>query len=140
MISDCAEPSSDRSSRAAMRDVLFAHEPFIRLLASAGLFVVLAACEIAAPRRKQAIGRFSRWPSNVGVVIINTVLLRILFPTTAVGLALIAQARGFGLLNLVPLPGWIAVLVAVIVLDLAIYFQHVLFHAVPALWRLHRMH
>ncbi len=123
-----------------MHDALFAYEPLVRLLAFAGVFVVLALCETAAPRRPQAIGRFARWPNNVGVVIVNTVLLRILFPTTAVGLALIADARGVGLLHVIPLPGWIAVILAVIVLDLAIYLQHVLFHAVPALWRLHRMH
>jgi len=93
-----------------------------------------------APRRKQAIGRGRRWPGNIGVVILDTVLLRILFPTAAVGLALVAQAHGFGLLNVTALPGWIAVAAAVIALDLAIYLQHVLFHAVPALWRLHRMH
>ena len=55
-------------------------------------------------------------------------------------LALVAEARGFGLLNVIRLPDWLALLVSVLVLDLAIYLQHVLFHAVPALWRLHRMH
>jgi len=123
-----------------MQDALLAHEPFIRLLAFAGLFAVLAVFEAVAPRRKQAIGRGRRWPGNIGVVILDTVLLRILFPTAAVGLALVAQAHGFGLLNVTALPGWIAVAAAVIALDLAIYLQHVLFHAVPALWRLHRMH
>jgi len=123
-----------------MQDALLAHEPFIRLLAFAGLFAVLAVFEAVAPRRKQAIGRGRRWPGNIGVVILDTVLLRVLFPTAAVGLALVAQAHGFGLLNVTALPGWIAVAAAVIALDLAIYLQHVLFHAVPALWRLHRMH
>ena len=123
-----------------MQDALLAHEPFIRLFAFAGLFAVLAVFEAVAPRRKQAIGRGRRWPGNIGVVILDTVLLRILFPTAAVGLALVAQAHGFGLLNVTALPGWIAVAAAVIALDLAIYLQHVLFHAVPALWRLHRMH
>jgi len=73
-------------------------------------------------------------------VVVDTVLVRILFPTTAVGLALTAHARGIGLFNVVPLPAWIGVVASVILLDLAIYFQHVLFHAVPMLWRLHRMH
>ena len=73
-------------------------------------------------------------------MIVDTLLVRILFPTTAVGLALVAEARGFGLLNVIRLPDWLALLAAVVVLDLAIYLQHVLFHAVPALWRLHRMH
>jgi len=123
-----------------MHEVAFADEPFIRLTAFAGVFIVLAACELVMPRRRQAIGRAWRWPSNLGVVAIDTALLRVLFPTTAFGLALIAEAHGFGLLNVIPLPRWAAVLIAIIVLDLAIYLQHVLFHAVPALWRLHRMH
>jgi len=72
--------------------------------------------------------------------VVNTLLVRILFPTTAVGLALVAEARGFGLFNVVALQAWVGVLVSVVILDFAIYLQHVLFHAVPALWRLHRMH
>src|SRR5204863_2229314 len=95
---------------------------------------------IVAPRRSQAIGRWARWPNNLGVVIIDTILLRLLFPAAAVGTALGGEEQGWGLLNNLPLPPWITVIVAVITLDLAIYFQHVLFHAVPALWRLHRMH
>ncbi|MBV8835043.1 MAG: sterol desaturase family protein [Alphaproteobacteria bacterium] len=123
-----------------MPDALFAYEPLVRLLVFAGVFVVLAACEAAAPRRRQPIGRSRRWPNNLGVEIVNVALLRILFPVTAVGLALLADARGIGLLHAMALPRWIAVILAVIVLDLTIYLQHVLFHAVPALWRLHRMH
>jgi sterol desaturase/sphingolipid hydroxylase (fatty acid hydroxylase superfamily) len=123
-----------------MRDILLAHEPAIRVAAFGGVFVVMAAWEFIVPRRRQAIGRGWRWPNNLGVVALDAVLVRVLFPTTAVGLALLAEARGFGLLNLVALPAWAAVPAAVVVLDLAIYLQHVLFHAVPALWRLHRMH
>ena len=123
-----------------MREVAFANEPVIRLAAFGGVFVLLAALEFIVPRRKQAIRRSRRWPNNLGVVIVDTLLLRILFPTTAVGLALVAEARGFGLLNVIRLPDWLALLAAFLVLDLAIYLQHVLFHAVPALWRLHRMH
>jgi len=123
-----------------MRDVALANEPVIRLAAFGGVFVVLAVVEHVVPRRKRAIRRAWRWPNNLGVVIVNTLLLRILFPVTAVGLALVAEARGFGLLNVMRLPDWLALLAAVLVLDLAIYLQHVLFHAVPALWRLHRMH
>jgi hypothetical protein len=93
-----------------------------------------------APRRSQAIGRWVRWPNNLGVLIVDTIILRLLFPTAILGSALGGEERGWGLLNSLPLPRWIAVIAAVIVLDLAIYFQHVLFHAVPVLWRLHRMH
>jgi sterol desaturase/sphingolipid hydroxylase (fatty acid hydroxylase superfamily) len=95
---------------------------------------------VLAPRRRQAIGRVARWPSNFGVVIIDTLLVRILFPTSAVGLALLAETKGFGLFNAWPVATWVSIIASVAILDLAIYLQHVLFHAVPALWRLHRMH
>src|SRR5438046_505265 len=123
-----------------MRAILFAHEPLIRIGIFGGLFVMMAAWEVLAPRRAPAIGRTWRWPNNLGVVALDALLLRILLPTTAVGLALIAQARGFGLFNMIALPTWLRIIASVILLDLAIYLQHVLFHAVPALWRLHRMH
>ena len=113
---------------------------WIRLGISATVFAAMAGWEVVAPRRSQAIGRWVRWPNNLGVVIIDTILLRLLFPAAAVGTALAGEEQGWGPLNNLPLPRWTAVIVAVIVLDLAIYFQHVLFHAVPALWRLHRMH
>src|SRR6185295_8323708 len=111
-----------------MRDVAFANEPVIRLAAFGGIFVVLAALEVIVPRRTQAIGRARRWPNNLAVVVVNTLLLRIAFPMTAVGLALVAEARGFGLFNVIRLPDWFALVAAVLVLDLAIYAQHVLFH------------
>lgn len=123
-----------------MREILFAYEPYIRLAAFGGVFILMAAWEFATPRRKQGIGRSWRWPNNLGIVVVNTVLVRIVFPTTAVGLAILAEARGFGLFNVIGLPAWVAVVGSVVILDLAIYLQHVLFHAVPALWRLHRMH
>ena len=123
-----------------MRDAVFAYEPYIRLGAFGGVFVAMAIWELVGPRRKQVIGRGLRWPNNLGVVVVNTLLVRLVFPTTAVGLALVAEARGWGLFNLLALPAWLGVVASVVVLDLAIYLQHVLFHAVPALWRLHRMH
>ena len=123
-----------------MPDAVFAFEPFIRLGAFAGVLAAMALWELASPRRPQANGRDRRWPSNLGIVALNTLAVRLVFPITAVGLALVAEARGFGLFHVVALPTWIAVVTSVVVLDLAIYLQHVLFHAVPALWRLHRMH
>ena len=123
-----------------MPELLLGNEPVIRLFAFASIFAVMAAWEIVAPRRDQRIGRGTRWPSNIGVVVLDTVLVRLLFPTTAVGLALVAEAQGWGLFHALALPIWVSVPLAVLALDLAIYLQHVLFHAVPALWRLHRMH
>jgi sterol desaturase/sphingolipid hydroxylase (fatty acid hydroxylase superfamily) len=112
----------------------------IRLAAFAGVLAVMAAWELLAPRRPQATERPLRWSSNLGIVMLDTILVRILVPTTAVGLALLAEQRGWGLFHAFAVPGWLAIIASIIVLDLAIYLQHVLFHAVPALWRLHRMH
>lgn len=119
---------------------LLAAEPLIRLAVFAGVLAALAIAEVAAPRRRLAIARRRRWPGNIGIVAIDTLLVRILFPTAAVGVALLAEARGVGLLNIVALPGWLSFLTSFVLLDLIIYAQHRLFHAAPWLWRLHRMH
>src|SRR5215470_93991 len=123
-----------------MSDILFADEPLIRLATFAGVFAVMAAWELLAPRRDQKLGRGTRWPGNISIVVLDAILVRLVFPTSAVGLALVAEARQWGLFHAIDLPTWASVLLAVMALDLAIYLQHVLFHAVPALWRLHRMH
>ena len=122
-----------------MPDIL-ANEPLIRLSAFGGIFAAMAAWELLAPRRVQQIGRSTRWPSNIAIVVLDTALVRLVFPTTAVGVALLAEAKGWGLFYAIGLSAWAAVPLGIILLDLAIYLQHVLFHAVPALWRLHRMH
>ncbi len=123
-----------------MTDTGLANEPAIRLGFFIGVFAIVAICEALAPRRERTMPRRVRWLSNIGLVALNTVLLRVVFPTAAVGVALVAEARGWGLLNVVGAPYWLAVALSVVLLDLAIYLQHVMFHAVPALWRLHRMH
>ena len=127
-------------------DALPTHEKLIRLACFLGVFVLMAVLEAALPRRARTVGRARRWPGNLGLVALGTLVVRLVFPVTAIGVALAAEARGIGLLpwlGTLPwldLPGWAGVVVAVVLLDLAIYLQHVLFHAVPALWRLHRMH
>ncbi|WP_440996993.1 sterol desaturase family protein [Arhodomonas sp. SL1] len=123
-----------------MKEWLLSHEPLIRLGCFAAVLATMAAWELLAPRRAQAIGRRRRWPSNLGIVVVDTLALRLVFPTAAVGLAMVAEARGWGLFGAVSAPYWLAVIVSVVVLDFVIYLQHVLFHAVPGLWRLHRMH
>ena len=123
-----------------MTDALFAHEPYVRLAVFGMVFAIIAIWEGVAPRRHQRIARLTRWPGNLGIVFLNTAVVRVLFPTGAVALALLAEQKGWGALNVWQAPAWVAVPLAIIVLDLAIYFQHVLFHATPALWRLHRMH
>ena len=116
------------------------HEAMIRLGFFVGVFALMAVWEVAAPRRARLLTRLQRWSSNIGLVVLNTALLRLLFPAAAVGMALSVNAQGWGLLNTLGLPFWVEVLVALVVLDFAIWVQHVLFHAVPALWRLHRVH
>jgi sterol desaturase/sphingolipid hydroxylase (fatty acid hydroxylase superfamily) len=123
-----------------MLHTIFTYEPSIRLGAFSGIFVAMAVWELFRPRRTQKVQRRVRWPANLGVVAIDTLLVRLVFPTTAVGLSLVAEAHGWGLFKALTPPVWVAVVSAVILLDLTIYFQHVLFHAVPAQWRLHRMH
>jgi sterol desaturase/sphingolipid hydroxylase (fatty acid hydroxylase superfamily) len=100
----------------------------------------MALWELLTPRRPQAVGRGLRWPNNLGLVVLDTLVVRLLFPFAGVGMAFLAQTNGWGLFNLVALPPWLAVPAAVLLLDLIIYGQHVAFHAVPMLWRLHRMH
>ncbi len=123
-----------------MTATLVSNEPLVRLFAFVCVLAPMAAWEMAAPLRQQRVGRGTRWPNNLGVVVLDTLLVRLAFPISAAGLALLAEARGWGLLQAFDAPWWMAIPLAVIVLDLAIYLQHVLFHAVPALWRLHRMH
>ena len=123
-----------------METFLFAHEPAIRLGFFAGVLAAMAGWEALVPRRRPSVSRRVRWPGNLGIVVIDTALLRVLFPAAAVGVAALGEARGWGLLTNLNLPGWAAVGLAFILLDLAIYLQHVMFHAVPVLWRLHRMH
>lgn len=123
-----------------MTNVLLANEPFIRLAIFLGVLVMMAVWEVAAPRRRREIPRLLRWSNNLGIVVVDTVLVRLTFPVVAVGLAITAQERSWGLLNNFAVPDWLAIILSILALDLAIYLQHVMFHAVPALWRLHRMH
>ena len=123
-----------------MPELLLANEPLIRISIFLGILVAMAAWEVAAPRRRQEIPRLLRWTNNLGIVVVDTVLVRLRFPIVAVGLALFAEEHGWGILNVLEAPLWVALLVSLLALDLVIYLQHVMFHAVPALWRLHRVH
>jgi sterol desaturase/sphingolipid hydroxylase (fatty acid hydroxylase superfamily) len=123
-----------------MTDLMLGNEPLIRMAFFLGILLVMALWEVAAPRRRREIPRLIRWSNNLGIVVIDTLLVRLTFPIVAVGLAVMAEAQGWGLFNIVGAPTWLALILSVLALDLAIYLQHVMFHAVPALWRLHRMH
>jgi sterol desaturase/sphingolipid hydroxylase (fatty acid hydroxylase superfamily) len=123
-----------------LEQFVLAHEPAIRLSAFGGVFAIVALWERLSPRRALVLSRALRWSSNLGLVVLNTVLLRLMFPLAAVGVAAFGVAQGWGLLNHFQMPFWLAVPVAVIALDLVIWLQHVMVHAVPVLWRLHQVH
>ncbi len=112
----------------------------VRVGAYAAVFAAMALWEWWAPRRKLTAGRAPRWTGNLGILAIDIVAVRLLVPTTAVGVALVAAENHWGLFPALGLPYWAAVVAGVIALDFAIYLQHVVFHFVPPLWRLHRMH
>ncbi|MGD2084227.1 MAG: sterol desaturase family protein [Chromatiales bacterium] len=116
------------------------HEAAIRLGSFAAVFALMAAWEVLAPRRELSLSRALRWANNLGLVAFNTLLLRLLFPAAAAGMAVFAAAQGWGLLNYFPVPFWIAVPLSIVAMDFVIWLQHVMVHAVPALWRLHRVH
>jgi sterol desaturase/sphingolipid hydroxylase (fatty acid hydroxylase superfamily) len=120
--------------------MILAYEPQIRLGFFVGVFVVVALWELASPRRVLKHSRQQRWTANFGLVVINTVLVRLVFPTAAVGMAVLSADRGWGLLNNFDVPFWLAVPMAVVALDFVVWLQHVMVHAVPVLWRLHRVH
>ncbi len=124
----------------SISEFVLAYEPQVRLGFFFGVFALMAVWEVAAPRRIRTLSKALRWANNLGIVVLNSVLLRLLFPAAAVGMAVFAQVHGWGLFNYVAAPSWLAVIASVVALDFAIYLQHVMFHAVPALWRLHRMH
>jgi sterol desaturase/sphingolipid hydroxylase (fatty acid hydroxylase superfamily) len=121
-------------------EAFLASEPTIRLTFFFGVLLAMALWEALAPRRERRFSRLRRWPSNFGLVVFNTLALRLIVPTAAVGAALLSKERGWGLFNLTALPEWVEIAAAVVILDLVIYGQHVMFHHMPMLWRLHRMH
>lgn len=120
--------------------LILAYERQIRLGLFVGVFVIVALWELAAPRRVLKLSRQQRWTANLGIAVINTVLVRLVFPTAAVGMAALSAERGWGLLNNFEVPFWLAVPLAVVALDFVVWLQHVMVHAVPVLWRLHRVH
>ncbi len=115
-------------------------ETVVRLSVFAGVLALMAGWELLAPRRRLTVRRPGRWLSNLGLVVLNSVVVRVLVPLGAVGVAVVAEERGWGLFHALLLPAWLAVALSVVALDFVIYLQHLLFHAVPLLWRLHMVH
>lgn len=122
-------------------ETILSYEIWLRLSAFLGLLALFLSWEGLAPKRKLERKRKERWISNSGIIIIDSIALRLVFPTAAIGAALWAAEMQFGLLYLIPnLPAWLHVFIAFLILDFAIWLQHLVFHHVPWLWRLHRMH
>ena len=124
----------------SFNELIINNELWIRLGFFLGVFAIMASWEVAAPRRSLLLSKWLRWSNNLGLVALNSVILRLLFPAAAVGVAAFAAQQGWGLLNYYHLPAALSVLLAVIAMDFVIYLQHVMVHAVPVLWRLHRVH
>lgn len=116
------------------------HEGAIRLSVFLTLFAVLALSEWVKPRRKLVVSKGQRWTTNIAILLIDSVLVRLLFPAAAVGVALWADAADFGLFNTFGVPFWAAAVLSFVVLDFAVWLSHVLSHKVPLFWRFHRMH
>ncbi len=106
----------------------------------AGTFLLVAVWEALRPRRPRLQSRWTRWPMNLGLMVLDTLVVRLSFPVLAAGFAYDAEARGWGLLNQVSWPFWAKFWLAFLALDLVIYVQHWAFHRVPLFWRLHRVH
>ena len=118
----------------------FDMEMLVRLSSFVGVFAVFAIWERLAPRRVQQHSRSVRWFNNLALTVLNGLVVRLGIPLAAVGTAVAAQQQNLGLLNQVDLPAWLAMIGAIVVMDLVLYLQHLAFHHVDVLWRLHRMH
>ena len=116
------------------------NEPIIRLACFFAVLLAMMLWEWRKPRRALSLPRARRWPANLGIIMVDSIVLRLVFPVLAVGAAELAAARGWGLFHGLNAPFWLALPASLLILDLAIYTQHVVFHKVAVLWRLHRMH
>ena len=122
-------------------EILLANEKEVRMGFFFGMLALIGLWEVIAPKRALTVSKAIRWTNNLGLVFLNSLLLRLLFPAAAVGVAKFASDQGWGLFNYYSdLPFWFAVVAAVIIMDFVIYVQHVMVHSIPVLWRLHRVH
>lgn len=123
-----------------MTEFVSNNEGAIRLIFFLGIFSAVGIAETIFPRRSLTTSKPRRWVANIGIIFLNTFFIRLFFSAGAVGVALLVSERNWGIFNSLDIPYWLAVILTVIILDFVIYLQHVMFHAVPTLWRLHMMH
>jgi sterol desaturase/sphingolipid hydroxylase (fatty acid hydroxylase superfamily) len=112
-------------------------ENLIRFAVFLAVLLLMMMWELAAPRRARAAPQAIRWFSNLGVSLLDRGVLQF---AVVMGMGVSVKEDGWGLMNWIALPEWVALVSSIVILDLVIYLQHRLFHAVPILWRLHRMH
>lgn len=124
----------------SFNEFLLAYEKEVRMSFFFGMLVLIGLWELAAPKRALTVSKAIRWTNNLGLVFLNSFILRLLFPAAAVGVAKLASEQGWGLFNYYDVPFWLAVVAAVVIMDFVIYVQHVMVHSIPVLWRLHRVH
>lgn len=124
----------------SLEEFLLAYEKEVRMAFFFGMLAVIGLWELAAPKRALTVSKVVRWTNNLGLVFLNSFIIRFLFPAAAVGVAKLASEQGWGLFNYYDVPMWIAIVAAVIIMDFVIYLQHVMVHSIPVLWRLHRVH
>jgi sterol desaturase/sphingolipid hydroxylase (fatty acid hydroxylase superfamily) len=124
----------------SIEEFVVINEKSIRMGFFFGMLALMGIWEILAPRRALTVSKITRWSNNLGLVFFNSFLARLVFPAAAVGVADFAAEQGWGLLHYYAVPYWLAVVLSIVVMDFIIYLQHVMVHAVPALWRLHRVH
>jgi sterol desaturase/sphingolipid hydroxylase (fatty acid hydroxylase superfamily) len=123
-----------------LEEFILANEKPIRMGFFFGVLTIMALWEIVAPRRRLTVSKSLRWVNNLGLVFFNSFILRVLFPAAAVGVAVTASQQNWGLFNVYELPFYVTVIASVVIMDFVIYVQHVMVHAIPVLWRLHRVH
>jgi len=123
-----------------MNPPLWKNELLIRLGFFFGILLIMFLWELLAPRRLLTTSKRTRWFSNLGLVLINSIMVRLVFPTALAGIALIAQQRGWGLFNQFSLLYLLKIIFSILILDFVVYLQHAMFHVIPLFWRLHMVH
>lgn len=123
-----------------INEFVMAHEKTIRMVFFFGVLILMAIWEFLSPRRLQTVSKLLRWTNNLALLFFNSLLLRLIFPAAAVGMAAFINHNGWGIFNYYQIPVYLALPASIIIMDLVIYLQHVMVHAIPALWRLHRVH
>ena len=134
------ETAYHQARTMSVSEFVMSHEVAIRLGFFFGILLIMGLWELAAPRRRLTVSKALRWINNLGIVFLDSFSLRFIFPTAAVGVALFTQGHGWGLFNHFQVSYKVAVVLSVVVMDFAIYMQHVMLHAIPVFWRIHRMH